>query len=83
LEDKNSSLNRCDRAEGLPQGRKVVKGLRIYLGFFVTITPVHSASGVLAPPSGCGEFEGWIQGWRGTAERHTLANFCEPSGFGG
>jgi hypothetical protein len=24
---------------------------------------------------------GWIQGWRGTGERHTLATFCEPSGF--
>jgi hypothetical protein len=24
---------------------------------------------------------GLIQGWRGTGERHTLANLCEPSGF--
>jgi hypothetical protein len=37
---------------------------------------------VLAPPPGCVEFAGWIQGWRGTGERHTLATFCEPSGFG-
>jgi hypothetical protein len=31
--------------------------------------------------SGVREFAGWIQGWRGTGERHTLATLCEPSGF--
>jgi hypothetical protein len=42
---------------------------------------VHVLERVLAPPPGCVEFVGWIQGWRGTGERHTLATFCEPSGF--
>jgi hypothetical protein len=30
---------------------------------------------------GAGDLRGWVQGWRGTGERHTLATFCEPSGF--
>jgi hypothetical protein len=39
---------------------------------------------VVAPFQGAVEFMGlgWIQGWRGTGERHALVTFCEPSGFG-
>jgi hypothetical protein len=41
---------------------------------------VHVLERVLAPPPGCVEFVGWIQGWRGTGERHTLATICHPFG---